>query len=311
MDSQFLKKVITFTSIILLLSGCSKNTIIFENGDENNPTNTGITLVTFNAAVEGRNLQTRAMSPMEKGIQNRLFAFKSPAASTQDSPIAEGLYITSSPGVLIGTDGYKMYLENGVYNFYAVSDNFSTIPPKFTNGTSEPLFNGIDYLWWHSTQQDVISTQINIPIVYLHTATQTVFKLVEGDSIKLDKLISATITPSKPGASMNLQTGIIPPAQTYGVADKMGINGLLCQYIMLPLETSNPMTLTLELIVNGEATSRTYTVEVPVPDGALKAGCSYLFEALINASTVTFPSVSIKHWTDVDETGKPLYPTLE
>ena len=314
MNSQLLKttKAVVFAGVLLVFSGCNKNTIILGYGedDDTGSSQSGkTTLVTFNASVEGRNLLTRAMSPMEKGIQNRLFAFRSPTSNAKETPAAEGLYITSSPGILIGTDGYKMYLDNGLYNFYAVSDNFSTIPVVFKNGQSEPLFNGIDYLWWHSTQQDVLSAQIQIPIVYLHAATQVVFEISGSDSVKVDKLLFATITPPEPGATMNLATGTILPANTYDRADKMGINGLLCQYIMLPLETSEPMSLTLELSVNGESAPRTYSVKVPVPDGALKAGNSYLFSAVIDELSVTFPSVSIKHWTDVDETGKPVYPT--
>lgn len=69
------------------------------------------------------------------------------------------------------------------------------------------------------------------------------------------------------------------------------------------------MTLTLEVMANGESSSRSYSVQVPVPDGALKAGNSYLFSAVIDGNTITFPSVSIKKWTEVDETGNPLYPT--
>lgn len=310
-------KIFVVAGILSLLSGCSKNTIIigFPDADDDNggssSSNGKSTLVSFNASVENRNLLTRAMSPMEKGIQNRLFAFKYPSTSTRETPVAEGLYITTSPGVLIGTDGYKMYLDGGVYNFYAVSDNFSTIPPKFENGISEPLFNGIDYLWWHSTQQDVSSEQIQIPIVYLHAATQVVFELSSDENIKLDKLLSATITPPETGATMNLGTGVISSTNTYGTPDKMGINGLICQYIMLPLETNNPMSLTLEVQVNGETASRTYTVDVPVPNGALKAGDSYLFSAVIGETSVEFPSVSIKNWTDVDETGNPVYPTIK
>lgn len=316
MNIQLLKtaKTIAVAGVILLFSGCSKNTIILEYGGDDDNTGSGsngkTTLVTFNASIEGRNLLTKAMSPMEKGIQNRLFAFRLPDSNTKEAPAAEGLYITSSPGILIGTDGYKMYLDNGIYNFYAVSDNFSTIPPVFTNGQSEPLFNGIDYLWWHNTQQDVTSTQIQIPIVYLHAATQVVFEISGGDSIKIDKLLSATITPPEPGASMELATGTIPATGVYGKADKMGINGLLCQYIMLPLETTVPMTLTLELLINGESAPHEYTANVFVPDGALEAGNSYLFSAVIDGLSITFPSVSIKHWTDVDETGKPVYPTV-
>lgn len=320
MNSLFINsiKIFALAGILSFLPGCSKNTIIigFPDDDDTDSNNGGssnekTTLVTFDASVENRNLLTRAISPMEKGIQNRLFAFKYPSASTRETPVAEGLYITTSPGVLIGTDGYKMVLDGGVYNFYAVSDNYSTIPPKFQNGISEPLFNGIDYLWWHSTQQDVSSEQIQIPIVYLHAATQVVFELSSDENIKLDKLLSATITAPEPGATMNLGTGVIAPASTYDVPDKMGINGLVCQYIMLPLETNNPMSLTLEVQVNGESSSRTYTVDVPVPNGALKAGNSYLFSAIIGDTSVEFPSVSIKNWTDVDETGNPVYPTVK
>lgn len=307
--------VIGGIAFLLEMSGCAKNTVIFEPDEEESGGNNipkGSTLVTFNASVEGRNLLTRSMSPMEKGIQNRLFAYKASAATPASAtPEAQGLYITTSPGVLIGSDGYKMYLENGVYDFYAVSDNFSTIPPTFHNRVSEPLFNGIDYLWWHSLQQDVNSSQIQIPIVYLHAATQVVFEIAAGNDMVLNKLVSAMITPSKPGASMDIATGIIPPSTSYGEADKMGINGFLAQYIMLPLQTTAPMMLVLEVMVNGETDSRTYEVQVPLPNGELKAGDSYLYRTVIDENAVIFPSVSIKHWTDVDETGKPLYPYQE
>lgn len=296
----------------LLLGSCSKNNIyIYGDEDTPSPDNPSGTkaLVTFHASIEDRNLLTRAMAPMEKGIQNRLYAFNTTNGNpSQASPAAEGLYITSSPGILIGTDGYKMYLDNGVYDFYAVSDNFSTYPPEFTAGKSEPLFNGIDYLWWHSPQHDVNSSQINIPIIYLHTCTQIVIQIAAGDSIELKQLISALITPSEPGSSMDLATGTIPPSTTYGKADKMGINGFTAQYIMLPLRTTVPLSLTLDIEMKGESNYRTYSVEIPVPDGELKAGNSYLFEAVIEENSVTFSNVYVKKWTEVDEEGNPLYP---
>ena len=300
------------TMFLLLLAGCNKNTIIFEdgttpNGSSGNEDPGNSTLVTFNASVEGRNL-LRSMSPMTKGIQSRVYVFDS-SAGTKGSPEASGLYITSSPGVLTGSDGYKMFLSNGTYNFYAVSDNFSTIPPTFTSGVSEPLFNGIDYLWWSAIQQDVNSSQINIPIVYGHVATQVVVELTGGEGITINQLVSAMITPPETGATMDLGTGIITPATAFGKADKMGINGLTAQYIMLPIRHSAPMTLTLEISADNENSTRTYTTQIPLPDGELKAGNSYLFKAVINGNSVTLASVNVKDWTDVDETGKPLYPT--
>lgn len=110
---------------------------------------------------------------------------------------------------------------------------------------------------------------------------------------------------------MDLVTGTIPPATTLDSPDKMGINGFLAQYIMLPLKISTPLSLTMDVMVNGENTLRTYTVDVPVPGGELKAGDSYLFNAIIDGNTVTFSSVNVKNWTEVDETGNPLYPTLK
>ena len=52
-------------------------------------------------------------------------------------------------------------------------------------------------------------------------------------------------------------------------------------------------------------------MDVSVPGGELKAGDSYLFNAIIDGNTVTFSSVNVKNWTEVDETGNPLYPTLK
>ena len=66
--------------------------------------------------------------------------------------------------VLTGVEGYNMYLPNGVYYFYAISNNSSTASAKFINERSEPLTNGVDYLWASNKLQDVTSTQVSIPI---------------------------------------------------------------------------------------------------------------------------------------------------
>lgn len=316
MIRKFLKAANALTIIaaaILLLGGCSKNTIIIDGDHEHDPTSDNEnpesnTLVTFNASVEGRNL-LRAMTPMPKGIQSHIYAYQATSGnSASGTPVANGLYVTSSPGVLTGSDGYKMYLSNGIYNFYAVSDNFSRIPPTFTNGISEPLFNGIDYLWWTGTQQDVTSSQINVPIVYMHVGTQVVFEVAAGNSITLNQLVGATITPAEPGSTMQLSTGTITPATSYGKPDKLGINDFIAQYIMLPIKTTQPMTLTLDILVDNESSPRSYTAQIPLPDGELKAGNSYLFKTVINNNSISFPNVYIKDWTEVDETGKPIYP---
>lgn len=304
---------------ILLMGACSKNNVYVDvidpsgsNGgssdEDNNNGNSQKALVNFSASIEGRNV-TRAMSPMRKGLQSWLAVYRSGATDLiTGAPIAEGDYISSTVGMLSGIGGYKMYLSNNIYNFYAVSSNSSDPAPTFNNGVSEPLANGVDYLWWNALHQDVTTSQLSIPITYLHVATQVVIVITAGTNITLDKVVSATITPTQPGATMDLSTGIIPSATGFDKATDMGINEFTLQYIMLPVKTSAPMTLNLQLMVNGESNARTYTTSIVPPNNILAAGDSYLFKAVITENTISFPNVSIKDWTEVDKTGKPLHP---
>lgn len=302
--------------ISFFFSGCSKNNITINLGDtpEENSTSpesgsgssSGTALISFHASIEGRNM-TRSLSPMEKGVASLLFAYKSPV-DLLESPTEEGLYVTSSVGVLSGVRDYKMYLPDGIYTFFAVSNNTYSTPVQFTDGKSHPLINGVDYLWANNKLQDITSQQVSLPIIYLHMATQVVFEVSSGPGLTLKQLVSATITPTKPGAQMTLVNGDIDSAGTYDSPVSMGINKFLAQYIMLPLQTAVPMKLTLNVLVDDETAPRTYTVDVPVPNGELKAGSSYRFSAVLGDNEVTFSDVSIANWTDVDETGKPLYP---
>ena len=106
-------------------------------------------------------------------------------------------------------------------------------------------------------------------------------------------------------------TGIITSEVSYDKAADMGINDFTVQYIMLPVKSSSPMTLTLELMVNGESFSRTYTTPLTPPNNLLSAGNSYLFRAVINENSISFANVSVKEWTEVDESGNPLYPVQD
>lgn len=302
-------------SCIALLSGCTEVYINIEEGGGGTSGNPdggsgGINLVTFHAAVESRRMETRSMSPISKDVKVQLFAYESNGTLPGTVPAASGIYQATAPGLLSGMNGYRMYLAHGIYDFYAFSENVSYAPLLFEDGKSAPLFNGIDYLWWHAASQDVDASQLSVPITFLHRASQVVFEVGAGDGIKLDQLVAAHISAPSQGAQMDLMTGVIPPATSYinGAPDKMGINGTLAQYIMLPLKTTTPMHASFTVKVNGESDPRTYTVDVPVPDGELEAGNSYRFAVVIRSGGVTFDSVNVTGWVDVDETGKPLYP---
>lgn len=313
--SRFLQNKTLGVALICLTTltfGCTKISInIEENGKETTTpetNNDNKALVTFHASVEGRNV-TKSISSIGKNIQVQLYAFNGTAANAAGTPVTTGVYESPAPGLLSGISGYKMYLTNGIYNFYGVSESLSLSRIRFTYGTSDELLNGIDYLWWEGAQQDISSAQVSIPIVFTHSATQVVFEVVAGDGITLNGLDFAHISAPALGAQMDLATGVIPPTTSYTTRpEKMGINGFLAQYIMLPLKTTTPMQVSFDIRVNGEITARTYNTTLAVPDGELVAGNSYRFKAIINANTVDFPSVSVTNWVDVDETGKPLYP---
>lgn len=306
-----MKRFSIFICVLLLLAGCAKNeTYIYgwspdNDPDKDNPQEENV-LISFSASLESRHM-TRAMSPMPKGVISQVYSFKATDIRLND-PFADGYYITSSVGMLTGVKGYKMYLNNGIYDMYALSSNSLAAPPEINNGETEPLKNGIDYLWWENLDQDVITSQVHIPIVFQHVSTQVVIEVSAGDNLKLDSLISATILPPTPGASLHLQIGIIDPARTYDKTPfSMGINKFLAQAIILPITSDDPMPLTLKILANGETVPRTYTANIPI-HGKLAGGFSYVFSAVIDGNTISFSDASIKDWIDVDETGNPIYP---
>lgn len=308
-----MKKCILFACSLLMLAGCAKNEIFIygsspEQGDsDSGSTNDDGYLVTFSASIENRKV-SRAMSPMPKGLVSEIYAYKA-TDRRLGTPFEDGLYVTSSAGMLTGARGYKMYLPNDTYNMYAVSNNSTGVPPLFTDGLSAPLKNGVDYLWWENLSQDITISQIQVPVVFQHVATQVVIEISAGEGLQLDSLVSATILPPTPGQRLDLLTGIIEPAFDYDTTPvNMGTNGLLAQYIILPVQVDDPMALTLQVLADGEKIPRIYKASIPIA-GKLAGGFSYVYSAIIDGNSVSFPSVSIKDWTEIDETGNPLYPT--
>ena len=326
MKNRSITQIMAVMAAIMTLSaGCTELIIIevpytacttppSDNGG-NNSDNTGenglgSNLITFHASVESLNIATKSMSPISAGTKVMVYAYHgSTSDAVSTSAVARGSYTAQQTGTLTGDSGYKMSVSNGTFDFYAVSANSTDSPPVFTNGVSSALQNGVDYLWWGCANYEINSPQVSVPIVFNHSATQVVFEIAAGSGIALQQVVSATITPPQTGATMDLTTGIITPATEYGtVPASMGINGLTLQYTMLPLQTTSPMTLDMSLNLNYDPTPHQYSVKVPIPDGGLQAGNSYLFRAIIDADTVTFPSVEVTDWVTVDETGNPLYP---
>ena len=104
------------------------------------------------------------------------------------------------------------------------------------------------------------------PLFFQHIATQVVVDLSAGEGLQLDSLVSAIILPPTPGASLDIETGIIEATDTYDTTPlNMGKNGFLAQAIVLPTRATTPMSMTLKILADGETTPRTYTGSIPIP----------------------------------------------
>lgn len=302
-----MKKIFYLLGLVLLASACNDDDC---NCNVNpNPGDTdgkGNYLVHFQAGVESENL-LKSTSLLKQANQVYIYAYNDTVKNLSGPAISSGLYEANSPGILTGTNNFHMYLPNNSYEFYAVSNNNTTVPITFTAGTSQPLKNGIDYLWAKS-ETKVASQAADCSFTLNHRATQVLINLAPGNGITINKLVSATIAPSAEGASMNLESGVITPATTLGSAVNMGVANTNCQYTMLPLTYSGPIAVTFTVLVNGETAARTYTSAISAPTGQLSQGNSYLFKAIVNADDITFAEVYVNSWNNVDETGNPIYP---
>lgn len=302
-----MKKIFYLLGLVLLASACDDDDC--NCSFKPNPGDTdgkGNYIVRFEAGVESENL-LKSSSPIRQKNEVYIYAYNDTVKDLNAKPIASGLYQASAPGKLAGTNGYIMYLPNDTYDFYAVSNNNSSDPITFVDGSSQPLENGVDYLWG-KTQSQVASQAAFCAFMLNHRATQVIINLTAGNGITINKLVSATITPSSAGGLMNLETGVITPATTLGAAVNMGVANTNCQYTMLPLNYAGSIAVTFTVLVNGETTARTYTSAITAPSGQLSSGNSYLFKAVVNADDITFAEVYVNAWNNVDETGNPIYP---
>lgn len=317
------KIIFLIMGLIIIVNGCVKSNISIYppdygyynvNKNPNKDTNSSnsnsssdniSSLVSFTANVEGLNL-TKSMTPIQLGTLANIYAYDSATFSL----ITNGSYQANSLGTLTGLDDYKMYLPNGVYDFYAVSTNDDVTPPTFTNFTSTPLSNGIDYLWWGLDNQLIYSSAFTANIVFTHRACQVVFNISEGEDITIDSIAAITTTAPTEGATMNLKTGVITPTSTQqnGFINLMGINGLVAQTILLPATNWKYMGVILHIFVNGESTVRYFGGQVPIPNSTLIAGNSYQFSLIINSNDIVTSSVNVSSWTIVKD-NIPIYPS--
>lgn len=309
-----------FLTLLLgcFLCGCSENInniyIVEENGNpDNDSINTGTSnktesRVLFHASVESVN-STKSMSAMNPNEIASIYSYQG-NPSDLSVPYKSVDYKTMNPGLLSPIKSDTMNLPHGAYSFYSISTNSDVMPPKFVNGHSDPLLNGIDYLWWRTVNFEVKAPLVIVPVFFTHSASQVVIKLSAGKGITLNELVKAEIYPSASGATMDESTGIILQTDRFdNQLVTMGKKDLISQYTLLPVKSDKPMGAYFTVRVNSELLSRIYKVNIPLPASGLEGGKSYLFEAIIEAGMIEFKQVSVIDWVVVDQTGSPLYPS--
>ena len=227
-------------------------------------------------------------------------------------------YTTQEAGVLSPISGTPLTLIDGEYEFYALSiGNQAEYPPTVTNfstGFVSGLSNGIDYLSAQSVPE-VISGNTSVALTFSHACTQLMVEIVSADAttIKINSIDSASITPPiNTGNVLSLFTGVISPSSSISSTYLgMNISGDTCHQILLPLKYSSPLKMYFEVTINDETQSRSYTADIPLLNNTLSEGTSYLYEILLSENEVTFNNVTVKDWTEVNETGDPITPTGE
>ena len=269
--------------------------------------------VIFLANVDEEAVKSSSTTPLQ---QNRYvviytFVYKEDYVSTTD-------YVTQQAGILTPVSGNALTLVDGKYEFYGLSvGNKSIYPPSVTDlstGIVSGLSNGIDYLTTQSLP-NTISGNTTIDLTFSHACTQVMVKIIPEDTatIKIDSITSAQISqPTTSGNILSLYTGIISSSKSLQSSMiSMFITGDTCHQILLPMALAGPLNMDFSVYLNGETAARSYSTNIPVVNSQLLAGSSYFYEIEIDESTVTFNTVNVKDWTEVNESGTPLNPTPE
>ena len=91
----------------------------------------------------------------------------------------------------------------------------------------------------------------------------------------------------------------------------MAITDSICQQILLPLSYSGSLSMDFQAYINGSSTPMSYTVGIPLINSQLAAGSSYTYKVFVNEDKVTIANATVNPWTEVNETGNPLTPTVD
>lgn len=264
----------------------------------------GLKCITFTGDYSVFN-QTKGGSKLfPAGIQTSIVTY-----NAGDNPISKGSYpgtpigaTSEANGNLVLNGGAYLFIPNGIYDFYSVSSNTSSIPLiSFTNGISDGLSNGTDYLWASYKNMNIV-TNTFVPLQFSHRSAAISLSIVSGEGIISLVVNNIMISQAKEGASMTLSSGFIRAADALS-ADKalMIIVGNAGTFITLPVKAgiSLPVEVYADVCYgNHIVVNKKFATVIPAPVAGFESGTLYKYTASVDAYRIMFLNSTLEDWND-------------
>lgn len=249
---------------------------------------------------------TKSASALPAGVESSVFTYycgENPATK-KEHPATPFTVVSNLSGNLITANDFTLYLAAGYYDFYAISANSSSLNGlEFKMGQSNPLKNGVDYLWAQS-RDITICSHSNIQFNFIHAATSIVIEvslLIDSlADLRYVELSRVLIGVPDTVQTLNLANGKITLSSSITAPkEEMKIDSNRASYILLPLqkERAIPIELHITTISNtNEKLQEKYYFSLPSPANGFEGGTQYKYRVKISSSKIVFESTSVEPW---------------
>ena len=285
------------SSISTIVISCTDNRYTIIDLRNSNPSSDYI--VYFFPRIES-NFISRTLTDFPQYCKAQIFVFNSNDTTTA---IMSPLYRSQSAGTLTAVSE-PVVVTSGNYNFYAVSLKEDSVPITFTSNIATGLKNGIDYLWYAATNQEIDQNGTTIPITFNHMASQLIVNIVNQDRANpIVSILYSDFSPPMPddNVTWNLLTGEITPATVLDtVLMNMTVNEFKTSAIIVPYTAENDSLAYFAMVEQQNGNYELCQLYIPLPEGGLKSGHSYEYLIYFDADTITLGVVTVAPWINIE-----------
>lgn len=304
MKSYFIHIIIVL--IMFSLGSCAGDDIYIPIGDltPGQPTRDSTqTTIVFTANVGATNSVSKGgnseVVPLPLNCYSQIFIFELGKKPGVDNYKYHGFYRADTPGHLTSLYG-NLSVSPGLYSVYAVSTyNYASdkTPNVSSQGIATGLYNGMDYLWWEQEVVQVVAGQENdINILFLHRCVQLEINVIGSEYIKVDGIGQMDFSaPTTSNASWNLGTGNITGSYSLQNGNQlMTINGLTADGYMIPVTTTSPITVFMDVIIYGIHDWEKFDLPLPENNEYIGGNC-YIYEVSVKPIGTNRVSAKLKN----------------